>query len=321
MQSQSLKVKVVARREEARDICSYELADPHGLDLPPFSAGAHIDVEVQEALVRQYSLCNSSSERHRYLIAVLKEPAGRGGSLALHEQVAVGDIITISEPRNHFPLAGAGTRSLLLAGGIGVTPILSMAEELSLAGASFEVHYCARSPDRMAFAKRIAESRFADRVILHLDDGAEAQKLDVNSVLAHPRLDTHLYVCGPNGFMKWVLATAVEQGWTETQIHREYFSQSEPPLAAARQFEVQLARGNRRFVVPANKTIVQVLRENGIQIPTSCGEGVCGTCVTRVIAGEPKHADSVLSSDERARNDRMTPCCSRAKSELLVLDL
>jgi vanillate monooxygenase ferredoxin subunit len=321
MQCQWLEVKVVSRRREARDIHSYELVDPFGRDLPPFSAGAHIDIELGSSLVRQYSLCNSPLERHRYLIAVLKEPTGRGGSLALHEKVAEGHIIKISEPRNHFQLEGSGTRSLLFAGGIGITPILCMAEELSLAGANFEMHYCARSSDRMAFAQRISASRFADKVILHLDDGPEAQKLDVNSVLAHPRLDTHLYVCGPGGFMKWVLETAAEQGWAETQIHREYFSQSGQSLASVHPFEVRLARSNRRFVVPVDKTIVQVLSKHGIEIPTSCLEGVCGTCVTRVIAGEPEHADSVLTPAERVRNDCMTPCCSRARSEVLVLDL
>lgn len=250
-----------------------------------------------------------------------QEPAGRGGSVALHEQVAEGHIIRISTPRNHFQLAGSGTRSLLFTGGIGITPILCMAEELSLAGASFEMRYCARSLDRMAFARRIASSSFAHRVILHLDDGPEGQELDVNSVLANPRLDTHLYVCGPTGFMKWVLDAAAERGWTETQIHREYFSQSEPLVSGARQFEVHLARSNRRFVVPVDKTIVQVLSENGVEIPTSCREGVCGTCVTRVVAGDPEHADAVLTPAERARNDCMTPCCSRARSEVLVLDL
>lgn len=321
MQCRWLNVRVLSRRQEGRDIHAYELADPFGHDLPPFSAGAHIDVEVRDALVRQYSLCNSPAERHRYLIAVLKEPASRGGSLAMHDQVAEGDIIRISEPRNHFGLAASGTRSLLFAGGIGVTPILCMAEELSLAGASFEMHYCAQSSDRLAFAERIAQSRFAEKVSLHLDDGAEEQKLDVKSVLARPQPDTHLYVCGPNGFMNWVLGTAEEAGWTSAQTHREYFSQSEPPVAAIREFEVRLARSNRRLLIPVDKTIVQVLWENGIKVPISCGEGVCGSCMTRVIAGEPEHADSVLNSAERARNDCMMPCCSRAKSQVLVLDL
>lgn len=321
MQCEWLSVKVVSRRQEARDILSYELADPLGRDLPPFSAGAHIDVEVQEALVRQYSLCNSSAERHRYQIAVLKEPASRGGSRALHEQVVEGDIVRISEPRNHFRLVGPGTRSLLIAGGIGIAPILCMAEELSLAGSSFQMHYCARSSDRMAFGPRMAASGFADRVILHLDDGAEEQKLDVTSVLAHPLPDWHLYVCGPNGFMTWVLGAAAQRGWADSQIHREYFSQSGPPLMVAREFEVQLASSNRRLRVPVDKTVAQVLWENGIRIPISCAEGTCGSCVTRVIAGEPQHADSVLTPAERARNDRMTPCCSRARSDVLVLDL
>jgi len=190
-----------------------------------------------------------------------------------------------------------------------------------MAGARFEMHYSVRSSGRMAFAERVAQSRFADKVRLHLDDGAEEQKLNVKSVLARPQPDTHVYVCGPKGFMNWVLGAAEEAGWPEAQTHREYFSQSEPPVPAIREFEVRLARSNRRLLIPVDKTIVQVLWENGIKVPVSCGEGVCGSCMTRVIAGEPDHADSVLNSAERDRNDCMMPCCSRAKSEVLVLDL
>ena len=189
-----------------------------------------------------------------------------------------------------------------------------------MAGARFEMHYSVRSSGRMAFAERVAQSRFADKVRLHLDDGAEEQKLNVKSVLARPQPDTHVYVCGPKGFMNWVLGAAEEAGWPEAQTHREYFSQSEPPVPAIREFEVRLARSNRRLLIPVDKTIVQVLWENGIKVPVSCGEGVW-SCMTRVIAGEPDHADSVLNSAERDRNDCMMPCCSRAKSEVLVLDL
>ncbi len=319
---QWLKVKVVSKREEARDICSFELADPAGRSLPPFGAGGHIDVEVSDQLIRQYSLCNHPGDHHRYLIAVLKDPNTRGGSLAMHERFKEGDLLNISEPKNHFPLAASAKKSLLFAGGIGVTPILCMAERLAQTGAEFEFHYCARSLDRMAFVERIKQSAFATKASLHLDDGPEAQKLDIKRVLAKPQPDVHIYVCGPTGFMNWVLKTAEDNHWPEEQVHREYFAAAAQPAGlAAGEFEVQIASTGATYLVPANKSITSLLREQGIDIPTSCEEGVCGTCLTRVLEGVPDHRDLFLSSKEQARNDQMLPCCSRAKSSKLVLDL
>lgn len=321
MLRQWLSVKVVSRRLEAMDIYSYELADPRGGSLPPFSAGAHIDVEVRSNWIRQYSLCNHPGERHRYVIAVLKDPNSRGGSLAMHERLEEGDIVNISEPKNHFPLATGAKKSLLFAGGIGVTPILCMAERLAQIGSEFEMHYCARSADRMAFVDRIKQASFADKVHLHFDDGVETQKLDIKRVLSRPQADMHLYVCGPGGFMEWILNTAKQLGWPEAQVHREYFAAAPQTADVAGEFEVQLSSSGKVFVVPPNKSITTVLAENGIDIPVSCEQGVCGTCLTHVLEGEPEHLDSFLTDKERARNDQMLPCCSRAKSRKLVLDM
>jgi vanillate O-demethylase ferredoxin subunit len=319
---QWLKVRIVAKREEARDVFSFELADPAGRSLPPFGAGGHIDVEINDQLIRQYSLCNHPGEQHRYLIAVLKDPGTRGGSLAMHERFKEGDLINISEPKNHFPLAASARKSLLFAGGIGVTPILCMAERLAQTGADFEFHYCARSLDRMAFVDRIRQSAFAGKVSFHLDDGPDAQKLDIKSVLGQPQPDVHLYVCGPSGFMDWVLKTAQDNQWPEEQVHREYFAAAAQPAGlSAGEFEVQLASTGKTYRVPADKSITNLLREHGIEIPTSCEEGVCGTCLTHVLEGEPDHRDMFLSKKERARNDQILPCCSRAVSSKLVLDL
>lgn len=319
---QWLSVKVVSKKAEAEDIVSFELADPAGRSLPPFSAGAHIDVEVSEGLIRQYSLCNHPAEQHRYLIAVLKDPATRGGSLAMHERIQEGDLIHISEPKNHFPLAASAKKSLLFAGGIGVTPILCMAERLAQTHVDFEFHYCARSVERMAFVDRIKRSAYAEKVSFHLDDGPDAQRLDVRRVLKKPQDGVHMYVCGPTGFMNWVLGAAQDHGWADDQVHREYFAAASPPAGlAAGEFEVQIASTGMTYLVPADKPIIKLLREHGIDIPTSCEEGVCGTCLTRVLEGEPDHRDVFLSKKERARNDQMLPCCSRAKSRKLVLDL
>lgn len=321
MQRQWLDVKVAARRREATDIDSYELCSVSGDKLPPFSAGAHIDIEVRNGLIRQYSLCNHPDEQHRYVVAVLKDPSSRGGSLAMHERLQVGDVVRISEPKNHFPLAPSARKSLLFAGGIGVTPILCMAERLAHVGADFEMHYCARSADRMAFIDRIKQSGFASKVSFHFDDGDASQKLDINKVLTQPQQDVHVYVCGPGGFMDWVLGTAKQLRWPDAQVHREYFAAVQQVAMAAGEFEVQLSSNGKTYKIPADKSITQVLCENGIDLPTSCEQGVCGTCLTRVLEGEPEHLDSFLTDDERAANDQILPCCSRSKSAKLVLDL
>lgn len=318
---QWLDVKVVAKRLEATDIYSYELADPQGRTLPPFSAGAHIDVEVRGKIIRQYSLCNHPNEQHRYLIAVLLDPNTRGGSLNIHERLQEGDLIHISEPKNHFPLAASAKRSLLFAGGIGVTPILCMADRLAHLQADFEMHYCSRSVDRMAFIERIRQSSFSQRVAFHYDDGPDAQKLDIAKVLAKPERDVHIYVCGPTGFMDWILKTAKDNKWPDAQVHREYFAAPAQSVGESGEFAVQIASTGQTFLIPANLSITEVLLKNRIEIPTSCEQGVCGTCLTRVLEGEPDHRDSFLTNAERAKNDQIMPCCSRAKSAKLVLDL
>lgn len=314
-----LTVKVTRKTREADDIASFELASLDGNPLPPFSAGSHIDVQLRDGLVRQYSLCNDPSEQHRYLIAVLRDPNSRGGSIAMHE-VAQGAVLRISEPKNHFPLAHA-KRSLLFAGGIGVTPILCMAERLATIDADFELHYCTRSMARTAFHARITASAFAERVQFHFDAGAPEQKLELAPLLAQRDADTHLYVCGPCGFIEHVTSTAKSLGWPGAQIHLEYFGAQAQDRSGDGSFEVKLASTGTTYVIPADRTITAVLAEHGIDIPTSCEEGVCGTCITRLLDGTPEHRDLYFTDEERARNDQFTPCCSRAKSGCLVLDL
>ncbi|HEX5686792.1 MAG TPA: PDR/VanB family oxidoreductase [Ideonella sp.] len=315
-----LDVRVAAKATEALDICSFELVAVDGKPLPAFSAGSHVDVTIG-GLTRQYSLCNDPAETHRYLIAVLRDPATRGGSAGLHERVQVGDVIRISAPKNHFALAHDAGGHLLLAGGIGVTPILCMAERLAVMAAPFEMHYCARSRERMAFHDRIASSRFASHVQFHFDAGPAAQKFDIAGRLAEPMPGVHVYVCGPKGFMEAVLSTARAQGWPEAQLHYEFFSADVAPSASDDSFEVQLASSGRIVVVPKDKTVVQALAAAGVEVQTSCEQGVCGTCITRVLSGTPDHKDLYFTPEEHAANDQFTPCCSRSKSSRLVLDL
>ncbi|WP_248796415.1 PDR/VanB family oxidoreductase [Pseudomonas sp. MWU13-2105] len=315
-----IEVRVVSRHDEARDICSYELASIDEQPLPAFSAGAHIDVHLPGGLIRQYSLCNHPEERHRYLIGVLKDPGSRGGSRTLHEQIRPGASLSISEPRNLFPLVDEARRSLLFAGGIGITPLLCMAERLAHSGADFELHYCARARDRAAFVERLQHSPFAERVFLHFDQEPETA-LDAAKILARPEHDVHVYVCGPGGFMQHVLDTAKAAGWREPCLHREYFAAAPVDTGADGSFSIRIASSGQTFEVPADKSVVQVLQDKGIEIAISCEQGICGTCLTRVLEGLPEHRDLFLSEDEQAANDQFTPCCSRSKTPLLVLDL
>jgi vanillate O-demethylase ferredoxin subunit len=315
-----IAVRVLRRREEAQDIVSFELARADGGPLPAFSAGSHIDVQVPGGPVRQYSLCNDAAESHRYRIAVLREPKSRGGSVGMHEGVREGDTLSISEPRNHFPLVH-GARSLLFAGGIGVTPLLCMAQRLAAIGADFTLHYSTRSAARTAFRDEIAASMFAPRVQFHLDDGPSAQILNVPAALGAPEPGTHVYICGPAGYITHVLQTAQGMGWPAEQLHLEYFTAAAQDTAADRAFQVKIASSGACYPVAAGQSVVQALQAHGIDILTSCEQGVCGTCVTRVLEGECDHRDLYFTDDEKARNDQFTPCCSRARSELLVLDL
>ncbi|HZY17989.1 MAG TPA: PDR/VanB family oxidoreductase [Ramlibacter sp.] len=315
-----ITVKVLRRRQEAQDIASFELGRPDGAPLPAFSAGSHIDVHVPGGLVRQYSLCNDAGERHHYRIAVLRDPATRGGSAGMHDAVQEGDLLTISEPRNHFPLVHA-RRTVLLAGGIGVTPLLCMAQRLAAAGAEFTLHYCTRSPERTAFRDEIAAAAFASRVRFHFDDGEASQKLDLPAALGPAEADAHVYVCGPAGFIDHVVQGANAAGFSPEQIHLEYFGAAPQDTAGDRAFDVKLASSGQVIRVAADQTVVQALAAQGVEILTSCEQGVCGTCITRVLSGECDHRDLYFTDEEKAAQDQFTPCCSRARSAMLVLDL
>lgn len=321
MSASNLSVRVTRKRPVAVDICSFELASADGRPLPGFSAGSHVEVYLPGGMTRHYSLCNDAAESHRYLIGVLKDPATRGGSKAMHENVQEGDVLQIGAPRNHFPLAQQAKRSVLLAGGIGVTPILCMAERLSVTGAEFQMHYCARSRERMAFHEGISKAAFASRVQFHFDDGGLEQKLDMAALFATPEPGTHLYICGPKGFMDAALGIARAAGWPEPQLHYEFFSAELLRFDTDGAFEVKLASSGKIVLVPRDRTVLEALTDAGVEVESSCEQGVCGTCLTRVLEGTPDHRDMFMTPDEQAMNDQFTPCCSRSKSAQLVLDL
>lgn len=311
-------VTVKAVTQEADDILSFELSAPRGRKLPEFSAGAHIDVHIAPGLRRQYSLCNDPRERNRYMIAVLREPGGRGGSLAMHA-LRKGQKIRICGPRNHFPLAGREANfHLLLAGGIGVTPMMAMMAELEARGADYLMHYCTRSPERTAFTERLRPLIKAGKVKLHHDGGDPGRGLDINATLASYTPATHLYFCGPPGFMTAVKASV--SAWPVHAVHCEYFTAPEDfDGGEKRAFKVRIKRTGQLIDVAASSSIVDALRAGGFDVETDCREGYCGTCITRYVGGEPEHRDTVLSEDER--KNYVMICCARANSDVLELDL
>jgi vanillate O-demethylase ferredoxin subunit len=318
-----MTLRVARKWREADDIFCFELADPDGRELPFFTAGSHIDVEVAAGLVRQYSLCNAPVARDRYQIGVLRETESRGGTTAMIDTVRAGAGIRVSRPRNHFALNPAARHSILIAGGIGVTPILCMAEHLAHAHQPFEMHYGVRAPARAAFRERIAAAPFVGQVALHFDNGPLEQRLDLDAILANPGSETHLYVCGPRGLIEVALKTAKAKGWPDDRVHREFFGSGafEQPVGEPTTFHVNIASSDQTIAVSADQSILQVLADAGIDVPFSCEQGVCGTCIVRVLEGEPDHRDFFMTPGEQARNDQMTVCCSRSKSALLILDL
>ncbi len=308
---------------EAVGINSFELVDPLGDILPPFTAGAHIDVVIPGGLVRQYSLCNDPRERHRYVIAVLHVVNGRGGSRAMHADVRAGDDLTVSLPRSNFSLIEEAPRHLIIAGGIGATPLMAMIERLEVLEAEYVMHYCSRSPERTAFRDRLADLVEKGRVVYHHDDGDPAKGLRVADVMQKYEAGTHLYYCGPPGLMEAVGRESSR--WPAGTVHSEYFAPPPTvwPLGSTRgvgdEFSVKVASSGDLFPVPLNQSIVEVLRAAGIDCETSCESGVCGTCRTRYLAGTPEHHDFVL--DDNERETYVMICCARASSEVLVLDL
>jgi vanillate O-demethylase ferredoxin subunit len=310
-----LRVRSITYLAEATN--GYELVDPRGRDLPRFEAGAHIDLRTG-GFLRQYSLCNDPAERRRYCIAVLRDSVSRGGSRHLHETVRVGELVEVSLPRNNFPLDPAAKRHLLIAGDIGIAPMMSMIAELQRRHAEFEVHYCARSLERTAFRSRLAPLAAEGRLFFHHDGGDPARGLDLVALLQNYRPETHLYYCGPAPLM--AAATLAACQWPSGSVHSESFiATPQAVIGEDRPFRVRLAKTGGEYEIPIGKTIVDVLRGDGVAVRTSCELGYCGACLTPYLAGEPDHRDQVL--EENGRKRYMLICCSRSKTPLLELDL
>lgn len=315
-----MKVSVKDIQQPCSQIKVFELTALEGGFLPAFKAGAHIDVHLSNGLIRQYSLCNDSKQRDRYEIGVLLDDQSRGGSQYIHQNINIGDELEISEPRNLFPLTQEQNKALLLAGGIGITPLMSMAETLLAKEIDFELYYFCRSSDHVAFKERLSADSFSDKVHFVHKDNVESLAL-VSEILAEPNSGTHLYTCGPNSFMNSIFEIALAKGWQQTNLHKESFQAEAIEAGQSRAFKVKIASTGEVLDIPEDESITEVLEENGYYISVSCEQGICGTCVTHILEGEAEHHDNFLSDDEKNVQKVFTPCCSRAKTEMLVLDI
>ncbi len=320
MQDETFTAVVIDVRREAIDIVSVLLDAPDRPDVAACAPGSHIDVHAA-GRTASFSLCGGPAEGARLRLAVQLTSRPDGVSRAVHAWKP-GDRVLLSEPRNHFALEVDAEPPILIAGGIGITPILSMAHALSAAGRQFDLHYCARSRAHAAFAREMAESSFASRLRFHFAGSASTDRFEARRDLHAYARTRPIFVCGPARLIDDVIATARTLGWHDDRIRYERFqAAASMDRSANAPFDVVLARAGMRFRVAADATIIDVLRGEGIFIPVSCGQGLCGTCATRVLDGIVDHRDSCLSPEDRRAGGLITPCCSRAVSSTLVLDL
>ncbi|MEQ8716659.1 MAG: 2Fe-2S iron-sulfur cluster-binding protein [Acidimicrobiales bacterium] len=312
-----LRVRVARKWRTSAEVMAFDL-ESIGDPLPTHQPGAHIDVHLPNGLVRQYSLTNGPGDTASYVIGVKREPESRGGSVALHDTVREGDVLAISEPRNNFVLRRDSPRTVLIAGGIGLTPLLAMARALHRMGAGFELHIFARSDEHLPFADVL--ETLGSSVHTHLGLDPAATGVTLGELLAEPASTDQVYVCGPGPMLDAARSLAAAAGWADEAVHFEYFANT-TEIDVSSTFEVSLARSALTVTVPAGSTILEVMRENGVAVPSSCEQGACGTCSVAVIEGQPDHQDVYLSESERARGDRMMVCVSRARGDRLVLDV
>jgi ferredoxin-NADP reductase len=315
-----LKLIIAGIDELTPEIKRFELVAQDGGELPAFEAGAHIDIVTGDGLRRSYSLANDPDERHRYVLGILREKNGRGASAWLHENASAGDTITALAPINNFGLAGDAGEHILIAGGIGIAPMLSMGHRLRQNGAKYALHYCTRDAENTAFMDEVREV-FAPNLTFHHDGGDPSRGIKLDDVLSKRTDGAHLYVCGPAGLME--AARQATGHWPDGTVHFELFAPSARPKEWRNEsFEVYLSRQKQALTVAADKTILEAVREAGFESDSSCEDGLCATCRTRLLGGKADHRDDVLSDQEKAGNKSVMICISRAlPGETLILDI
>ena len=315
-----LALTITAVEQLTPRIRSYTLKHPAGDKLPPVEAGSSLQVPVQlesgEQVIRHYSICSDPNQQDYYRIAVLHEPEGRGGSAAVHNSYQLGMRLNCSEPSNNFKLHTDNPSALLIAGGIGITPIKSMAYSLIVGQVPIHLHYAGRSVQQMAFVDQLS-AQLGDSLTLYRAD--QKERMNIESVLKSTSPDTHIYVCGPERLIDAVHKAAEQLGWPEEQVHSERFSVG--PEANDKAIQLTLARTGKTIEVAPNQTVLEAVLDAGVELPNSCHAGQCRSCVVKVLEGTPDHRDSALSVEERNQQQLMTPCVSRALSEELVIEL
>lgn len=312
-----MPLRVQRIEDVATGIRSFELVQPDGSALPPFTAGSHVKVQAPNGALRKYSLCNDPAETHRYVVAVKREDQGRGGSLSMHDELKVGDTLLTSVPENAFPLVANARAYLFIAGGIGITPILSMIRSFGgLPPAPWKLVYLTRTPDMAAFADELRQADGEGTVKIHHDHGDPARAFDLWPLFEKPN-SAHVFCCGPRPLMEAV--RDMTGHWSPQNVHFESFNEGGGQKPDDKAFTVKLARSGIEFEVSVGKSILGAAREHGCAVPSSCESGTCGTCRTGLIEGEADHRDMVLMADEMDR--QIMICVSRAKSDRLVLDL
>jgi phthalate 4,5-dioxygenase reductase subunit len=308
----------IARKEQiARDIYLFELRDPGGSELPPFTAGAHVKLLTPSGLVRKYSLCNAPIDRHFYLVAVKREIAGRGGSIDLIDRAQVNDTLAVSPPVNDFELPPRATDFLFIAGGIGITPIMAMIRALQgEPDKRFRLYYCTGDPEATAFLEELTAPDLKGSVRIHHDGGDLACALDLWPLLEERKNRQHLYCCGPRPLMETV--RELTGHWSSAAVHFEAFEEPKKITPNDTPFLLTLARTGTELVVPVGQTILETMLAHGIDAPHSCESGTCGTCRTKLLQGKADHRDLVLTEHER--DGQIMMCVSRARSPKLVID-
>lgn len=318
-----IRVRIARARPEALDVRGFDLVQERGGSLPGFKAGAHVDVHItlpdRRRVVRSYSLCGPPSDQpYSYRIAVLYEEHGTGGSRHLHEGMREGYVLDIAPPKNYFELKSDATHTVLVAGGIGITPILAMAYELAEQDKLFELHYVARTADHMALRKEVEEAA-GKRALFYFDGGNPANGMDLGVVLGSPAEGKHVYVCGPKGLIEATRERALARGYDEGAVHSEIFT---PPAPLPGDGPITVIARRSGITVPVAKgtSILEALLAAGVKTDFDCKMGICGTCAAQVLEGTPDHRDSSLLKSERAAG-KMCTCVSRALTPSLVLDL
>ncbi|WP_434694901.1 oxidoreductase [Pseudomonas sp. Z1-14] len=314
------RLKVIRRFDSGGGIIRIRFVSEDSAGLVPFEAGAHLSIYLPDIEAwRQYSICSDPCELDFYEIAVLKDPKSRGGSVLVHATAVEGAVFDVEGPNNNFPLDESAECSMLFGGGIGITPMIAMAARLKELGKKFKLHYFSRSEENAAFVDDLRGAYEPENIFFHFGGREAAQKLDLFRDLPAPTTTTHCYICGPQGFIDWIITAVKQAGYPNGNIHREYFSAD--VTYSGNSFDVECANSGVTVTIGPDDTIARVLAKVGIKVDVMCEEGVCGTCMTNVIEGEIDHRDQFLTDEERREGALICVCCSRANSPKLVLDI